>query len=266
VPGPVTRPPQSLRDAQLATDRDQNTRATSQTPAYRGMWLMIDLGSEMEISRIVQMHGAWPDDYANEYKVEVSRVQDETRFREVWRGRGEQGRSLARFNPVFARFIRITALSERDGTHWWSIAELRSGSDSNAAEEDEKRVDRPIVKVSGRGISDVDAVRDTDPDTSATTRRSDYAGSSITLDMGASYLISRVVQVHNPDDMDYPGRYSVDVSDDGNRWQIVWQGNGEQGRSRARFNQVRARFVRITATANLGQNQWWSMSRVRINE
>jgi hypothetical protein len=32
---------------------------------------------------------------------------------------------VASFNPVRARFVRITALAERDTQHWWSIYRLR---------------------------------------------------------------------------------------------------------------------------------------------
>jgi hypothetical protein len=43
----------------------------------------------------------------------------------VFEGRGEPGRSGASFNPIRARFVRITAISERDAQHWWSIYRLR---------------------------------------------------------------------------------------------------------------------------------------------
>ena len=79
IPGTVetapdrTRPSNLLRDMALAKDDRLDTRATSGTPNYEGMRFTHDLGGEYELSRLVQVHGQWPDDYPGEYKIEVSR-------------------------------------------------------------------------------------------------------------------------------------------------------------------------------------------------
>jgi len=122
---PEPRPDRGLRDVNLAFDRNLNTRATSGVYDYAGASFTFDLEGEYELSRVVQLHGQWLDDYPAEYKVEVSRDRNESRFREVFRGAGERSRSIAHFAPVFARYVRVTALRGRDRFHWWSIYKLR---------------------------------------------------------------------------------------------------------------------------------------------
>jgi len=261
-PGP--RPPvRVMKDIEQAFDRNMNTRASSETANYDGMVFTYDLGGEYELSRIAQVHGRWIDDYPAQYKIEVSRQRDEDRFREVWRGAGERGRSVAQFNPVTTRYIRITALRERNRTNWWSIAELRTNRDPEEVEDDEKLA-RPIRDVKARGVMNINLAIDDNPSTKATTRRAFYAGSQIEIDMGGSYTITKVVQIHAPDEEEYAGRYRLEVSEDGRNWKTVWEGRGERGRSNASFEAIRTRYVRITATANRDSRHAWSISRLRV--
>jgi len=256
----------TLKDLALATDKNSDTRASSGTPSYEGMSITIDLEGEYELSRVVQVHGRWADDYPAEYKVEVSRQRNEIRFREVWRGPGEAGRSVARFDPVTTRYIRITALRNRDRSHWWSIAELRTNRDPEVVEdEDEGRLNRQIRGVTSRAFSNDANVADDNNTTRATTKTANYAGSWLQADLGGSYTISKVVLFHEPDREDYPGRYRIDVSSDARQWQTVFEGRGELSRSGASFNPVRARFVRITAIAGRDSQHWWSIYRLKIS-
>jgi hypothetical protein len=252
-----------LKDPALATDKNPETRATSGTPNYQGMSLTIDLGGEFELSRVIQLHGRWPEDYPAVYKVEVSRQANESRFREVWRGAGTPLRSVARFEPATTRYIRITALKNRDNNHSWSIAEVRTNRDPDVV-EDEEAVIRQIRGVTGEGFSNAANVADDNNTTRATTNRPNYAGSWLQADLGGSYTISRVVQIHEPDREEFPRRYKIEVSLDGRQWQPVFEGRGEPGRSVATFNPVRARFVRITALADRDIKRWWSVYKLRI--
>jgi hypothetical protein len=256
----------ALKEIGLATDNKTNTRASSETPNYDGMSISVDLGGEYELSRVVQIHGQWAEDYPAEYKVEVSRQKDESKFREVWRGAGSPGRSVARFDPVISRFIRITALRNRDRTHWWSIAEIRTNRDPDVVEdEDDARLGRQVRGVTSRGFSNDSAIADEKNTTRATTNAPNYAGSWLQADLGGSYTISRVLQFHEPDSQDYPRRYRIEVSSDGKQWQTVFEGRGEPGRSTATFAPVRARFVRITALAERDNQHWWSIYRLKIS-
>jgi hypothetical protein len=267
---PVTTPPvaaaKTLKDPALATDKNPDTRASSGTPNYEGMAITIDLGGEYELSRVMQLHGRWAEEYPAEYKVEVSRQANESRFREAWRGPGNAGRSVARFEPVMTRYIRITALRNRDSNHWWSIAEVRTNRDPDVvADEDDERLTRQIRSVTSRGFSNDASVADDKNTTRATTNKPNYAGSWLQADLGGSYTISKVLLIHEPDREDYPRRYKIDVSSDGGQWQTVFEGRGEPGRSAASFNPVRARFVRITAVTERDAQHWWSVYRLKIS-
>ncbi len=269
--GPDTTPPVTparvLKDLPLAIDNNLETRASSGTPNYEGMMFNIDLGGEYDLSRVVQLHGKWTEDYPAEYKVEVSRQANESRFREVWRGEGKAGRSVARFTPVTTRYIRLTALRNRGGNHWWSIAEVRTNRDPDVVEdEDAERLNRQIRSVTSRGFSNDAAVADEKGATRATSNKANYAESWIQADLGGSYTITRVVQIHAPDQEDYPRRYKIEVSADGAQWQAVFEGRGEPGRSGASFAPVRARFVRVTAIAERDAQHWWSIYRLKISE
>lgn len=254
----------ALRDTANLTDNKLDTFATSSTPDYAGTSYTFDLGGEYELSRVVQLHGARPEDYPAEYKIEVSRERNDSRFREVWRGSGEAGRSAARFAPVVTRYVRITALRSRDRQHLWSIAELRTNRDPDPVEDEDDRSNRPIQAITSQGLSNITSVVDENNTTRASTRTANYAGSWVQVDMGGSYTVSRVVQVHEPERADYPGRYRLEVSQDGNRWQTVFEGEGERNRSGASFTPVRARYIRITAIANRDLQHPWSIYKLRI--
>ena len=268
-PAPTPRPPEpvrTLRDSEKATDKSQATRATSGTPDYEGMSITIDLGGEYELSRVVQLHGQWREDYPAEYKIELSRERNEAKFREVWRGSGARDRSAAKLNPVITRYVRLTALKARDRSHPWSIAELRTNRDPDVVEDDEgdRLLDRAIRNVTAQGFSDIRPVADNDNRTRATTNNVNFAGGWVLADLGGSYTVSKVIQLHDPDREDYPGRYRIEASEDGKRWQTVFEGRGEPNRSSASFTPVRARYIRITATANHDNRHWWSIYRLRI--
>jgi hypothetical protein len=260
-PGPA---PRTFQDPALATDKNIETRSSSGTANYEGMSITLDLGGEFELTRVVQLHGRWAEDYPVVYKVEVSRQANESRFREVWQGEGRPVRSVARFDPVVTRYIRLTALRRRDNNHWWSIAEVRTNRDPDVVDDDDEPLLRQIRGVTSQGLSNAANVSDNNNTTRATTNRANYTGSWLQADLGGSYTISRVILVHEPDREDFARRYKVEVSLDGRQWQPVFDGRGEPGRSVASFNPVRARFVRITALAERDTQHWWSIYRLRV--
>jgi hypothetical protein len=256
-----------LTDAAKATDGRLDTFASSGAPDYVGMSITYDLGGEYELSRVVQLHGDRAEQFPAEYKVEVSRERNESRFREVWRGAGQEGRSVARFDPVVTRYVRITALRARGNGRLWSIAELRTNRDPDTVDrdaDDDQLTPRAIRNITAQGFTNINAVVDDNNTTRATTNTGNYAGAWVRVDLGGSYTVSRVVQVHDPEARDFPGRYRVEVSGDGERWQTVFEGAGERGRSVATFAPVRARFVRITATANVNLRAAWSLYKLKI--
>jgi hypothetical protein len=264
---PDTRPSPQLRfqDPSLASDRRLDTRAASGTPNYAGLTFQYDLGGEYEISRVVQLHGQWRDDYPGEYRVEVSRENNERRFREVFRGAGEQGRTVARFDPVITRYIRITALRNRDDQHWWTIAEIRTNRDEDEVVQDsDERDARPLRNITSNGFRNATALLDPANTARVTTGSPRYVGNWLEVDMGGSYTISRVIQEHGDNPEHYPGRFRIEVSEDGRRWQTVHEGEGSPGKSGGTFRAVRARYVRITAITNRDLRHWWTIYQLKI--
>ncbi|MEW6128505.1 MAG: discoidin domain-containing protein [Acidobacteriota bacterium] len=255
-----------LENKNLAFDNKLDTFATSRTADYRGRIFNVDLGGEYEISRVVQIHGTRANDYPGEYKIEVSDSRNENKYREVFRGRGETARSVARFTPVITRFIRITALRNLDNQHFWSIAELRTNRDEDVVDrdDDDGLMNRQIRNLTGRGFSNLNALLDENNRTAATTRTTDYLGSFIQADLGGSYTIAKVVQVHEPDNKNFAGRYLVEISMDGNQWQRVFEGVGTGTRSVATFTPVRARYIRLTATDDKNNRREWTVYKLRI--
>jgi hypothetical protein len=258
-PGPLPPAASKLMEApELALDNKAGTFSRSGRGEYEGMFYLLDLGGEYEISRVIQVHGSRPEDYPGEYKIEVSRERNENRFREVFRGKGQVNRSVARFEPVVTRYIKITALSARNTRNWWSIDELRTNRDNDVVDRDENDnlSPRAIRNITAQGFSNINAVVDDNNTTRASTRNSTYIGNWVQIDLGGSYTVSRVLQIHDPDERDFPARYQVEVSSDGNRWQKVFEGQGERGRSVAEFTPVRSRFVRIIATDDRNNRPW----------
>jgi hypothetical protein len=168
---------------------------------------------------------------------------------------------------VTTRYIRITALRTRARNHDWSIAEVRTNRDPGVVDDDDdERLDRQIRSVTSSGFVNDSNIADASAATRATTNKANYAGSWVQADLGGSYTISKVVMVHEPSNEDYPRRYKIEVSLDGRQWQTVFDGRGEEGRSRATFNAVRARFVRVSAIADRATQNWWSIYKLRIAE
>jgi hypothetical protein len=266
-PVPDKDPPavsKELQNSRLALDNKTETFATSGTPDYAGMYFLLDLGGEYELSRIIQVHGARPEDYPAEYKIEVSKERNESKFREVFRGNGQLNRTVARFEPVVTRYVKITALRHRNRVNWWSIDALRTNRDDDVVDrdEDDGLAFRDIRNITSQGLSNIRAVVDDNNTTRATTEKPNYAGSWVLVDLGGSYTVSRVIQVHDPEAREFPGRYKLEVSQDGNRWQIVFEGAGERGRSTADFNPLRTRYLRITATSST--NRPWSLYKLKV--
>lgn len=276
IPTPTPKPPNEnpgplpptvtklLQSPALALDSKDETFSRSGTPDYTGMYYLLDLGGEYEVSRVIQVHGSRVEDYPAEYKIEVSKESNESKFREVFRGNGQPNRTVARFEPVVTRYVKITALRNRNRVNWWSIAELRTNRDNDVIDrdEDDGLAFRTIRSITAQGISNINAVVDDNNTTRATTEKPDYVGHWLQVDLGGSYTVSRVIQVHDPEAREFPARYKVEASQDGNRWQIVFEGAGERGRSTADFSPTRARYLRITATGS--SNRPWSLYKLKV--
>jgi hypothetical protein len=91
----------------------------SQAP---GMWVMIELPAPTLIDAIELDSTPSADDYPRGYKVEAS-LDGTTWGQPVASGKGRKAFTEIKFDPVTAKFLRITQTGAVDGL-FWSIHEL----------------------------------------------------------------------------------------------------------------------------------------------
>ena len=83
-------------------------------------WLKVDLGSEQAVRRVALQ---WEAAYGREYKLEVSR--DNVNWQQVFATTtGDGGEDVARFDPVQARYVRMTG-AKRATSYGYSLYELQ---------------------------------------------------------------------------------------------------------------------------------------------
>lgn len=112
----------------LAFDRDPSTRWTSGRPMRSGMYYLLDMGKEEEISQVILDFAQSPGDYPRGCRVEVSsdgrewRIVSELNAEEVER-RISGGVLGISFPRTRVRYVRITQLGSHDWL-FWSIHEI----------------------------------------------------------------------------------------------------------------------------------------------
>lgn len=88
-----------------AVDHDSSTRWASAEWAD-GAWLQVDLGERRSVDRVVLN---WERAYAKAYRIEVS--DDGSQWRTAWETvNSDGGHDTASFDPVDARYVRVTAV------------------------------------------------------------------------------------------------------------------------------------------------------------
>ncbi|MBC7327696.1 discoidin domain-containing protein [bacterium] len=113
---------------ELAFDRDINTRWSSNKPMEPGMYYLLDLGQEEEISQLILDSSPSPGDYPRGVKLEVSldktnwQVVKELSAEEVEKNQYKGILGIS-FDKVRARYIRITQLGSNPFL-FWSIHEI----------------------------------------------------------------------------------------------------------------------------------------------
>src|SRR5215470_9988364 len=113
------------------------------------------------------------------------------------------------------------------------------------------------VSISG-DLLDLLKANDERPDTRANSSDPNYAGQSVTIDIGSVQNVAGVSQDHGRWPIHYPGAYKVEVAaSPSGPWMKTFEGQGSRGVSRAVFEAVRARYIRITATATNSNGEDW---------
>jgi len=110
-------------EAGKAIDGDVKSRWTTGTPMRDGMWFQVDLGWELEVSRVVLDAASSAGDYARGYKVFVS-SNPESWGAPVAEGEGEQALVEINCRPKRGRYVRILQTGATSGLYW-SIHELK---------------------------------------------------------------------------------------------------------------------------------------------
>ena len=110
---------------------------------------------------------------------------------------------------------------------------------------------RPVAVVGD--LNDMASANDGRLNTRAVSTRNNYSGQSVTLDIGGMQNVVGVIQDHGRWPAHYPGAYHVEVAErESGPWMKTFDGTGNRGESKAVFDAVRARFIRITATRTGG--------------
>src|SRR6185503_20780197 len=133
---------------------------------------------------------------------------------------------------------------------------------SSGAQTVQARAVRPASVLGD--LADITKANDDNDHTRANAGKPNYAGLSVTLDVGGEQNIIGVIQDHGPWATNYPGAYKVEVSEslDG-PWMKTFEGPGQRGVSKAIFEAVRGRFIRVTATDKSGGGNDWSIAELK---
>src|SRR5437868_8139906 len=136
------------------------------------------------------------------------------------------------------------------------------GTQALAQQTNQSRPVRPAA-VTGE-LLDMPNANDGRVDTRAASGRADYAGMSFMVDLGGEQNIIGIAQDHGRWPTHFPGAYKVEVGTTAQGpWMLGWQGEGQRGESKAKFEAIRGRFIRVTATAiNTQYKQEWSVAEL----
>ena len=110
------------RNASQAIDGNPNTRFDTAASQVPGMWFQIELPGETLVASVELDAAKSPRDYPRGYKVEAS-LDGQDWGQPIATGRGSVPITEITFEPVKAKFIRITQTRAASGL-FWSINEL----------------------------------------------------------------------------------------------------------------------------------------------
>lgn len=121
-------------DTKNAIDGNKNSRWATGTSQVPGMWLQIDLGSDVQVQKIVLDATGSNSDAPAAYKVFVS--SDPQKWgAPVAEGKGSQAKLEITPTPARGRYIRIEQTGEKNGL-FWSIHELQIFKSSDQGQLD----------------------------------------------------------------------------------------------------------------------------------
>jgi hypothetical protein len=217
-----------------------------------GQWIVIDFGKEETFNQIVlDQSNNHTDDYPRGYEVYVSNDPD------VWgdpviSGAGKQGPAtkIDIFADRTAQYIKI--IQTGSVGLYWSIDELYVNLVT------EKYDSFGWTATASKSNETADLIIDGDTQTKWHTGSLQQAGDWVIVDMKASVTFNQIVLDNVATPSDYPRKYAVYISDNGNDWDTpTVTGNGTPKETKINFfSDQTARFIKIELTQDAGDAYW----------
>ena len=244
-----------------AIDGTRDTRWTTGAPMEGGEWFQIDIGYETNVTEIKLDAGPSGTDYPRRYEVYVSR-HGKGWGEPVVTGEGTEEVFTVKVPNTYGRYVKILQTG-RSGGSSWSIAEIQvNGRPRHLGTEAE--LDRSKWKVSASECSEnAPSAIDGNLDTGWATGQGQRDGHWFMIDLGEERTVLQAVLNAAKSDSDYPRRYEVYVSRDGEAWEgPVSKGKGKEALTRIHLLPRPARHVKIVQTGF--SKSWWSIYELRM--
>lgn len=232
--------------APKAVDADVTTAWSSAQTQEPGMWYMIDLGAEQQVSGLSMIS---PDkDFPRGYVIEAS--TDGSAWSEVARKDPNWKSVEAVFAAVRARYLRITQTRTPKWPINWTISAVSIATAS--------------LWTAMASLNAGDAVKaiDGDPQTVWTTAVPQRPGAWFQLDLGDKVYVERL-RLNNTSNPQYPRGYIISASLDGQTWEEV----ARKASNWAVVDvAVGPRWLRYLRIENTGSSPWhpWTIAEVGV--
>ena len=237
-----------------ALDWNTSTRWSTGASQTNGQWFQVDMGSMQVFDQVsFQTTSTGKFDYPRGYEIQVS--SDGSNWTTVRSGQGFGWKQALSFDPVYARYVRITQTGTAQ--EWWSIAEFHVYSEMALARSSWVAT----ASSSGTGTTPSGAI-DGNTSTRWTTGAAQTNGQWYQVDMGQTQTFNRVLLDAGSSTGDYPRGYQVEVSSDDTNWTTVATGTGSSQAVLVTFPVQVARYLKIVQTGTA--TNWWSIQEMNV--
>ena len=245
-----------------ATDGTRDTRWTTGAPMKGGEWFQVDIGYETDVTEIMLDAGPIGTDYPRGYEVYVSRDGKEW-GQSVVTGKGTEKIFTVKIPPTYGRYVKILQTGQSGG-NYWSIAELQVNGRpkhlGTGAELDRSKWTVSASKCNENAPKAIDGDLEERWGTGEGQRDGDW----FMVDLGEERTVHQVILNAAKSGSDYPRRYEVHVSRDGETWEgPVSMGEGKTALTKIHLLPRLARYVKIVQTG-FGDRWWWSIYDLKV--
>lgn len=245
-----------------ATDGTRDTRWTTGAPMKGGEWFQVDIGYETDVTEIMLDAGPIGTDYPRGYEVYVSRDGKEW-GQSVVTGKGTEKIFTVKIPPTYGRYVKILQTGQSGG-NYWSIAELQVNGRpkhlGTGAELDRSKWTVSASKCNENAPKAIDGDLEERWGTGEGQRDGDW----FMVDLGEERTVHQVILNAAKSGSDYPRRYEVHVSRDGETWEgPVSMGEGKKALTKIHLLPRLARYLKIVQTG-FGDRWWWSIYDLKV--